>query len=197
MEDVSQVLAGLLFKLGDFFSNNLRTIIALVLFFLSYRLFRLVILGMNPGSETAKFRRFLILLSPGAILSLAGIIVLTKLDDISSIIFYLTLTLFIGFGFAYFGYKLFDKGVLGASDVEAVWENKSILIKRAAPGTLFALFGVAIIAVSLWQGFSVVGEIAALGLEAKKRMLEVVDVNMKEALKLLAEYLQNLESAGR
>ncbi len=101
--DIPQLLAGSIIKLGDFFSNNLRTIIALVLFYLSYRLFRLVISGMENRTEQPEFRRFMVLFLPSAILSVAGIILLINLHDISSIIFYLTLTLFIGCGFAYLG----------------------------------------------------------------------------------------------
>lgn len=55
-------------------------------------------------------------------------------------------TLLVGFGFAYLGYLLFVKGVFeGGGDWEGAWGEKNILIKRAAPGTIFALLGTAIV----------------------------------------------------
>jgi hypothetical protein len=51
------------------------------------------------------------------------------------------------------GFQLFVKGVFGAdSDLEAVWGNRKLLLKRAGPGTLFALFGAAIICLAVFYG---------------------------------------------
>ena len=49
-------------------------------------------------------------------------------------------------------YLLFLKGVFEPSDVEAVWGDRRLLIKRAAPDTLFALFGAVLIGICLWKG---------------------------------------------
>ena len=43
-------------------------------------------------------------------------------------------TSLIGLAFAAMGYKLFQKGVYEASDIKAVWGNRSMLLRRAAPG---------------------------------------------------------------
>jgi len=44
------------------------------------------------------------------------------------------------------GYKLFVKGIFReAGDVEVKWDDNKILLKRAAPGTFFAVCGTVII----------------------------------------------------
>lgn len=51
------------------------------------------------------------------------------------------------------GYKLFVKGIFNESgDIKATWNDKSLLIKKAAPGTFFVLFGACIIAISTYKG---------------------------------------------
>lgn len=60
--------------------------------------------------------------------------------------------LLVGLLFGYMGYRLFLAGVYEqAGDLEAKWGEKNIMLKRAAPGTFFALFGVAVIIVSIVQ----------------------------------------------
>jgi hypothetical protein len=56
-----------------------------------------------------------------------------------------------GLGFAFMGYLLFDKGLFNVSDIEAVWGDKKLFLKRAAPGTLFALFGAFVIVFALYK----------------------------------------------
>ncbi len=52
------------------------------------------------------------------------------------------------------GYKLFAQGVMGGgrTDAEAQLGDIKLTVKNAAPGTCFALFGVAIIVAMLIQG---------------------------------------------
>lgn len=51
------------------------------------------------------------------------------------------------------GYKLFVKGVFDKSgDIEATWKDKKLLIRKAAPGTFFVLFGACIMAISTYKG---------------------------------------------
>ena len=197
MDEISQWLTGSFSKLGNFFSIDLTTIIALVLFLLSYQLFRLVIVGMMQRSEPPEIGRVSILLLPGVLMSLAGIVLITNLEGVAPIIFYLTLTLIIGYGFAHLGYRLLDNGVLRLRDEQLVWEDHSVLIKRAAPGAIFALFGILVVIVSLSQGFAVVGEISTIGLETQKKIVALADTRLQEGLKLLGAYLQDLRNAGR
>lgn len=51
------------------------------------------------------------------------------------------------------GYRLFVKGIFTESgNMQASWDKKSLLVKKAAPGTFFVLFGSCIIAISIYKG---------------------------------------------
>jgi hypothetical protein len=53
------------------------------------------------------------------------------------------------------GYRLFVKGIFSASgDVEGRWKDLKLIVRKAAPGTYFVLFGSAIIGFTVHQGFS-------------------------------------------
>jgi hypothetical protein len=52
----------------------------------------------------------------------------------------------------YLGYKLFVKGLFNeAGDLTASSGNKKLIIKKAAPGTFFALFGAIIISINVYR----------------------------------------------
>ena len=69
------------------------------------------------------------------------------------VILFRTIMILLGFGFAYLGYKLFVQGVYErAGELKAAWGDKNLVLKQAAPGTFFALFGVAVIAISIFRG---------------------------------------------
>jgi hypothetical protein len=51
----------------------------------------------------------------------------------------------------FFGYKLLMRGIYSDSNEKAVWDDRSLLLKRGAPGTVFALFGAWLIVVTLLQ----------------------------------------------
>ena len=60
------------------------------------------------------------------------------------------------------GYRLFVKGIFSPSgDVEGRWKDLKIIIRKAAPGTYFVLFGSAIIGFTVYQGFSITEKEAA------------------------------------
>jgi hypothetical protein len=64
-----------------------------------------------------------------------------------------TAMIFVGLGFAYLGYKLFRAGVYEhAGDLRAAWGERNLVLKQAAPGTFFALFGVVVIGISIFRG---------------------------------------------
>ncbi|HYL91570.1 MAG TPA: hypothetical protein VEW69_00280 [Alphaproteobacteria bacterium] len=63
-------------------------------------------------------------------------------------------TLLSGVAFAYMGYRLFLSGVFErAGQLEAAWGKDNLILKQAAPGTFFALFGCAIILMTVLRGF--------------------------------------------
>jgi hypothetical protein len=51
----------------------------------------------------------------------------------------------------FLGYRLLMRGIYPDANQKAVWDDNALLIKRGAPGAIFALFGASIIVVSLLQ----------------------------------------------
>ncbi len=69
-----------------------------------------------------------------------------------AVVLYRIITVLVGFVIARMGYKLFEAGVFRkAGEISADIGDKSLFI-RGAPGTFFALFGFAVIGVSIWKG---------------------------------------------
>jgi len=179
-------------KLGSYFSIDMATILALVLFFLSYQLFRLAIAGMLQRSEPPEIGRVVVVILPGVLMSVGGIVLMTNIGSVLPTILYISLTLLIGYGLAYLGYRLLDASVLKTNSEDSFWDNKPDLFKRAVPGAVFTLIGIVIILVSLSQGFDVVAEMRALGREGQEKMLALVDARLQEGLKLLDAHLREV-----
>ena len=75
------------------------------------------------------------------------------MDYFFLVIIYKITALLCGVFICFLGYKLFLKGVFNESgDIDAKWNDKGIIIKKAAPGTFFALFGAIVIAIVLYKG---------------------------------------------
>jgi hypothetical protein len=65
-------------------------------------------------------------------------------------------SLAVGLASLVMGYRLFVKGVWGdAGDVEGVFNDNRIVVKRAAPGTFFALFGTVVLCFTIFKGFDI------------------------------------------
>lgn len=72
-----------------------------------------------------------------------------------SLTIYKVVTIFAGLAFAFMGYKLFIHGIFRqAGEFQTNWENRKLVLKKAAPGTFFALFGTLIVCISLWRGLT-------------------------------------------
>jgi hypothetical protein len=72
--------------------------------------------------------------------------------------FYKAVSLLVGLLLAYMGYKLFKAGVWGeAGDVEAHFQDNKLVVKRAAPGTFFAILGAIIICFTIFKGMELEG----------------------------------------
>lgn len=77
---------------------------------------------------------------------------------ILSITLYKLASLGVGLSSLYMGYRLFISGIWGASgDVDATFQNNRLVIKRAAPGTFFAVFGTIIVCTTLIKGLELTG----------------------------------------
>jgi hypothetical protein len=71
-------------------------------------------------------------------------------------LFYHFCTLLVGITLCYMGYRLFTLGISeAAGDAQGKWGKNSIVIKRAAPGTFFGVFGAIVIVVALVHGIGI------------------------------------------
>jgi len=77
----------------------------------------------------------------------------TEISIIISLTLYKLTSLLVGLASIYMGYLLFTKGIWGqAGALTAIFKNNKLILKNAAPGTFFALFGAVIISITLWIG---------------------------------------------
>jgi hypothetical protein len=55
----------------------------------------------------------------------------------------------------FLGYRLFLKGIFNESgDLEGSWKSSKLIVKKAAPGTYFVLFGSLVICSAIFKGMS-------------------------------------------
>lgn len=63
--------------------------------------------------------------------------------------------LLIGLVIIFLGFRLFIKGIFNESgDVEGSWKDLKIIIRKAAPGTYFVVFGSLLIGLTVFKGIS-------------------------------------------
>src|SRR5207245_980336 len=76
------------------------------------------------------------------------------------LVVYRVLTLLAGLALVLMGYRLFRAGFLKqAGDVEAGGHGVRVALKRAAPGTVFAVLGAAVMVAGIWKGLSQESEV--------------------------------------
>lgn len=76
----------------------------------------------------------------------------TTTQIIISLTAYKIASLLAGCFFSYMGYKLFTAGIHGhAGELESQFGNNKLILKKAAPGTFFTIFGAIIISITLMQ----------------------------------------------
>jgi hypothetical protein len=69
------------------------------------------------------------------------------------LVFYKVVTLAIGLGFAYMGYRLFMADKTGsAGDLQAKAGDYGLSLRGGAPGVFFSLFGTVLICISVFKG---------------------------------------------
>jgi hypothetical protein len=100
-----------------------------------------------------------------------------------SIAIYKIVSLMVGIGFAYMGYRLFMAGIWGeAGDVSGEFGDNKIVVKRAAPGTFFAIAGAIIISLTIMRGFE---------LENKQKESVTTSQNMRPDLPQQSPFSNN------
>ena len=127
------------------------TLFAFMGFYLILNAQRRDIEELKSQLNSGHFRMKISNSGPGVVFALFGAALVIIQYPIALIILMHLVAIFGGVGFAYMGFLLFREGVLEASDVEAVFGDLKILLRRAAPGTIFALFGVSIVIFSLYK----------------------------------------------
>lgn len=66
------------------------------------------------------------------------------------------MSLLVGLACCFMGYRLFMNGIWGeAGDLNAEFGNNKLVLKKAAPGTFFAVLGTIVICFTLWKGLDV------------------------------------------
>ncbi|MCH8330264.1 MAG: hypothetical protein IH946_02615 [Bacteroidetes bacterium] len=103
----------------------------------------------------------------------------TETSIILSLTIYKIISLIVGLTSIYLGYKLFVLGVWGqAGDMNAKFGDNTLILKNAAPGTFFALFGAIIISFTIFKGleFNKYGTPLGQGNEPNFEILDVTNL---------------------
>jgi hypothetical protein len=111
----------------------------------------------------------------------------------NQIIIYKVLPIVIGFIIIYFGYNLFKKGIFSNSgDLTAIWGNKSLLLKKAAPGTFFSLFGMFIVLAGVFKGIEIQTNIK--GIQSNDFQKKELPLNFDDSSFQSPIHVMNLDS---
>ena len=98
---------------------------------------------------------------------------LATMDTTLALFIYKLVCIGSGLLVCYFGFRLFILGIFtGAGDLTSQFQSTKLVLKKAAPGTFFALFGAAVIGVSLWKGLQFEGRSQPLAKNETKTFSE-------------------------
>jgi hypothetical protein len=80
------------------------------------------------------------------------------MDEITAIFVYKVLGLLVGTFITWLGFRLFTTGVFKSSgNIDAMFNQTKIVLRRAAPGTLFLIFGASVTVATIWKGLELSG----------------------------------------
>ena len=171
-------------------------LIAVLLFLLGFSLLKVGLQKMPTREGRPNFADYVRFVLPGALFGIVGLIVMVGRDPLLLVAFILTLTLVAGFAFVGVGYRLFVHGVLQYEDPKSLWDDKGLLIMRAAPSALFAIVGLIVILNALSAAPNRILAATSEYSEARQRVVEVVDERLEEAIDLLREHLDSVAIAS-
>ena len=139
---------------------------------------RLMKVGIERTSSTANgalvMPTYLARVVPGAAIALVGAVFMLNRSPLTLLLYLWTVTVLVGFGLAVLGYRLFAVGVMGDTEVEAGW-NYGRLVSRGAVPAVFAVPGLVMIVLAIWQGPSIVRDYQAASLQAAQQVTTVVN----------------------
>jgi hypothetical protein len=175
VDQIQQVLvsgfSGVFKVLGQY-ADGLTAAFALLL---GYRLMKV---GIERSSSTANgalvMPAYLARVVPGAAIALVGVVFMVNRSPLTLILYLWTLTVLVGFGLAVLGYRLFAWGGMGDNEAEAGWNYRRLVFRGAAPAA-FALPGLVMIVLAVWQAPSIVRDYQAASLQADQQVTTVVN----------------------
>jgi hypothetical protein len=160
------------FKVLGQYADGLTAAFALLL---GYRLMKV---GIERSSSTANgalvMPAYLARVVPGAAIALVGAVFMLNRSPLTLLLYLWTVTVLVGFGLAVLGYRLFAVGAMGDTEVEAGWNSRRLVFRGAAPA-VFALPGLVMIVLAIWQGPSIVRDYQAARLQADQQVTTVVN----------------------
>jgi hypothetical protein len=174
VDQIQQILVGGfsgVFKVLGEYADGLTAAFALLL---GYRLMKVGIERSSTGNGALVMPAYLARVVPGAAIALVGAVFMLNRSSLTLLLYLWTVTVFAGFGLAVLGYRLFAVGAMGDSEVEAGWTSRRLVFRAAAPA-VFALPGLVMIVLAIWQGPSIVREHQAATLQADQQVTTVVN----------------------
>ena len=158
------------FKVFGEYADGLTAAFALLL---GYRLMKVGIERSGTVNGGLVMPAYLARVAPGAAIALVGAVFMLHRSPLTLLLYLWTVTVLVGFGLAVLGYRLFAVGAMGGSEVEAGWNSR--LVFRGAAPAVFALPGLVMIVLAIWQGPSIVRDYQAASLQADQQATTVVN----------------------
>jgi len=162
------------FKVFGEYADGLTAAFALLL---GYRLMKVGIERSGTANGALVMPAYLARMVPGAAIALVGAVFMLNRSPLTLLLYLWTVTVLVGFGLAVLGYRLFAGAALGYSEVEAGWNYRRLVSRGAAPA-VFALPGLVMIVLAIWQGPSIVRDYQAASLQADQQVTTVVNDSM-------------------
>ena len=174
VDQIQQMLvSGLsgVFKVFGEYADGLTAAFALLL---GYRLMKVGIERSSTANGALVMPAYLARVVPGAAVALVGAVFMLNRSPLTLLLYLWTVTVLVGFGLAVLGYRLFAGGAMGDGEVEAGWNYRRLVSRGAAPA-VFALPGLVMIVLAIWQGPSIVRDYQAASLQADQQVTTVVN----------------------
>ena len=140
--------------------------------------YRLMKVGIERSSSTANgalvMPAYLARVAPGGAIAIVGAVFMLNRSPLTLLLYLWTVTVLVGFGLAVLGYRLFAVGAMGETEEEPGWNSRRLVFRGAAPAA-FALPGLVMIVLAIWQGPSIVRDYQAASLQADQQVTTVVN----------------------
>jgi hypothetical protein len=164
------------FKVLGEYADGLSAAFALLL---GYRLMKVGIERSGAPGGTLVMPAYFARVVPGAAIALVGVMFMLNRSPLSLLLYLWTVTIVVGFGLATLGYRLFAHGAMYESGMEAGLNDRRLFVRGAAPA-VFAVPGLVMIVLAIWQGPSIVRDYQAASLQMEQQMTTAVNDAMAD-----------------